>query len=71
MRLLTNNPRKLIGLEGYGLEIVERIPIVTGVCEYNINYLKAKKEKLGHLLELEEENGAEGISTTPGSKGEN
>jgi len=71
MRLLTNNPRKLIGLEGYGLEIVERIPIVTGVCEYNIDYLKAKKEKLGHLLELEEENGAEGISTTPGSKGEN
>jgi hypothetical protein len=41
------------------------------VCEYNIDYLKAKKEKLGHLLELEEENGAEGISATPGSKGEN
>ncbi|WP_456455803.1 bifunctional 3,4-dihydroxy-2-butanone-4-phosphate synthase/GTP cyclohydrolase II [Thermovibrio sp.] len=57
MRLMTNNPKKLIGLEGYGLEVVERVPLITGVCEYNINYLKTKKEKLGHLLNLEEENG--------------
>jgi 3,4-dihydroxy 2-butanone 4-phosphate synthase/GTP cyclohydrolase II len=70
MRLLTNNPRKLIGLEGYGLEIVERVPIVTGVCEYNIGYLKTKKEKLGHLLELEETNGKQGASGPGGDKGE-
>jgi len=55
MRLLTNNPRKLVGLEGYGLEIVERVPIEVGVCKYNIGYLRTKKEKLGHLLKLEEE----------------
>jgi 3,4-dihydroxy 2-butanone 4-phosphate synthase/GTP cyclohydrolase II len=55
MRLMTNNPKKLIGLEGYGLEIVERIPLEVGICEHNINYLKTKKEKLGHLLNLKEE----------------
>ncbi len=52
MRLMTNNPKKLIGLEGYGLEIVERIPIQVGVCEFNKEYLRTKKEKLGHMLEL-------------------
>ena len=57
MRLMTNNPKKLIGLEGYGLEIVERVPIVTGVCEYNVGYLQTKKEKLGHLINLEGSNG--------------
>ncbi len=70
MRLMTNNPRKLIGLEGYGLEIVERVPIVTGVCQYNIGYLKAKKEKLGHLLELEEENEKQEVSSSGRNKGE-
>jgi 3,4-dihydroxy 2-butanone 4-phosphate synthase/GTP cyclohydrolase II len=60
IRLLTNNPKKLIGLEGYGLEIVERVPIVTGVCEYNINYLKTKKEKLGHLIDVESLGGDDG-----------
>ena len=54
MRLMTNNPRKLIGLEGYGLEIVERVPIEVGICKYNFNYLKTKKEKLGHMLNLED-----------------
>ncbi len=53
IRLLTNNPKKLVGLEGYGLEIVERVPLVTGVCEYNVNYLKTKREKLGHLIDVE------------------
>jgi len=53
IRLLTNNPKKLIGLEGYGLEIVERVPIVVGVCDYNRDYLITKKEKMGHLIELE------------------
>jgi 3,4-dihydroxy 2-butanone 4-phosphate synthase/GTP cyclohydrolase II len=52
MRLMTNNPKKLIGLEGYGLEIVERVPIEVDACEYNFDYLKTKKEKLGHILNL-------------------
>jgi 3,4-dihydroxy 2-butanone 4-phosphate synthase/GTP cyclohydrolase II len=51
IRLLTNNPRKIIGLEGYGLEIIERVPIEMPATESNLRYLKAKQEKLGHLLE--------------------
>jgi 3,4-dihydroxy 2-butanone 4-phosphate synthase/GTP cyclohydrolase II len=51
IRLLTNNPRKIIGLEGYGLEIVERVPIEMPANMSNLKYLKAKQEKLGHLLE--------------------
>ena len=52
MRLLTNNPKKMIGLEGYGLEIVEQVPIVVEPNSTNIHYLMTKKEKLGHLLDL-------------------
>ncbi|MBS3818760.1 bifunctional 3,4-dihydroxy-2-butanone-4-phosphate synthase/GTP cyclohydrolase II [bacterium] len=52
LRLLTNNPRKFIGLEGYGLEIVERTPIEIPPNKDNMNYLKAKKEKMGHILEM-------------------
>ena len=51
MRLLTNNPAKRAGLEGYGLSIVERIPIETDPTPQNIGYLRAKREKLGHLLD--------------------
>ena len=50
MRLLTNNPRKLIGIEGYGLEVVEQVPIKIQPNRHNERYLQAKKEKLGHLL---------------------
>ncbi len=50
MRLLTNNPRKVVGLAGYGLDIVERVPLEVGRDEANVNYLRTKKEKLGHLL---------------------
>ena len=50
IRLLTNNPVKLIGLEGYSLEIVERIPLITGHCEHNKKYIMTKKEKMGHLF---------------------
>lgn len=49
--LLTNNPKKYTALEGYGLEILRRVPIQIPPTEYNRNYLKTKKEKLGHLLE--------------------
>ncbi|MCD6404300.1 MAG: bifunctional 3,4-dihydroxy-2-butanone-4-phosphate synthase/GTP cyclohydrolase II [Planctomycetes bacterium] len=51
IRLLTNNPRKLIGLGGYHLEIVERIPIQGPVTDHNRRYLETKARKLGHLLE--------------------
>jgi len=50
IKLLTNNPRKIIGLEGYGLEIVERVPIEVSPNPVNIGYLRTKKEKLGHDL---------------------
>ncbi len=52
LRLITNNPRKFIGLAGYGLEIVERVPIEIPPNKRNIKYLKAKKEKMGHILEM-------------------
>ncbi len=50
MRLLTNNPRKLVGLSGYGLEIVERVPIETSANEENRDYLRTKKTRMGHIL---------------------
>lgn len=54
MRLMTNNPRKIKGLEGYGLEVVERIPIQMELKEDNKSYLRTKKSKLGHLLSFED-----------------
>jgi 3,4-dihydroxy 2-butanone 4-phosphate synthase/GTP cyclohydrolase II len=51
MRLLTNNPVKRAGLEGYGLTIAERVPLETVPTAENIRYLTTKKEKMGHLLE--------------------
>jgi 3,4-dihydroxy 2-butanone 4-phosphate synthase/GTP cyclohydrolase II len=51
MRLITNNPKKIIGLEGYGLKVVDRVPIETTPHKKNIKYLKVKKKKLGHLLD--------------------
>jgi 3,4-dihydroxy 2-butanone 4-phosphate synthase/GTP cyclohydrolase II len=52
LRLITNNPRKFIGLAGYGLEIVDRVPIEIPPSKSNINYLKTKKEKMGHILDM-------------------
>jgi 3,4-dihydroxy 2-butanone 4-phosphate synthase / GTP cyclohydrolase II len=50
IRLLTNNPRKVVGLEGYGLEIVEQVPIRVKPNPHNARYLETKRKKLGHLL---------------------
>jgi 3,4-dihydroxy 2-butanone 4-phosphate synthase/GTP cyclohydrolase II len=51
IRLLTNNPRKVIGLDGYGLKIVERMPLQIPAGEHNAEYLRTKREKLGHILD--------------------
>ena len=50
IRLLTNNPRKVVGLEGHGLEIVERVGLVVQPGKHNTRYLQTKKCKMGHAL---------------------
>ncbi len=52
MRLMTNNPKKIIGLEGYGLEIIERVSIEIPPTQENQRYLRTKRDKLGHILEV-------------------
>jgi 3,4-dihydroxy 2-butanone 4-phosphate synthase/GTP cyclohydrolase II len=52
LRLLTNNPKKRAGLEGYGLEIVEQVPLEMKPNDKNLEYLRTKREKLGHILNL-------------------
>ncbi len=53
LRMMTNNPKKIIGLQGYGLEVVERVPIIIEANRKNIDYLRTKQEKMGHLLNLD------------------
>jgi 3,4-dihydroxy 2-butanone 4-phosphate synthase/GTP cyclohydrolase II len=52
MRLLTNNPKKIVGLEGYGIEVTKRVPIEIDPNENNIRYMKTKQKKMGHLLKI-------------------
>lgn len=52
MRLMTNNPTKIVGLEGYGLEVVEQVPLVVEPCSTNLRYLKTKQEKMGHTYDV-------------------
>jgi 3,4-dihydroxy 2-butanone 4-phosphate synthase/GTP cyclohydrolase II len=52
IRLLTNNPKKIVGLEGYGLEVVERVPLIVRPSKSNKKYLRTKKEKLGHEISV-------------------
>jgi 3,4-dihydroxy 2-butanone 4-phosphate synthase/GTP cyclohydrolase II len=54
MRLMTNNPRKMVGLEGYGLEVVDRVPIQIQPGKYNVEYLRTKHEKLGHFFDIDD-----------------
>ena len=54
IRLLTNNPKKVIGLESYGIEIVETVPLITPSTPHNIHYLETKQKKLGHILGIQE-----------------
>ena len=54
IRLMTNNPKKIIGLEGYGIEVVERVPIETKPLHENIEYLKTKAKRMGHLLSIKQ-----------------
>ncbi len=55
IRLLTNNPRKVIGLQGYGLDIVERVPLEMNPNSINERYLKTKRDKLGHFILVQNE----------------
>jgi 3,4-dihydroxy 2-butanone 4-phosphate synthase / GTP cyclohydrolase II len=57
IRLLTNNPKKVIGLEGYGLKVVETIPIIIPPNPHNRHYLETKQKKMGHILKLQETTG--------------
>ena len=50
LRTLTNNPKKYYGLAGYGLEVVEQVPLLIAATAHNERYLRAKRDKLGHLL---------------------
>jgi len=51
LRLMTNNPKKIYGLDGFGLEIVERVPIEIPADEHSRQYLQTKRDKMGHLLD--------------------
>jgi 3,4-dihydroxy 2-butanone 4-phosphate synthase/GTP cyclohydrolase II len=53
IRLLTNNPKKVVGVDGYGLRVVETLPLIVSPNPNNLRYLKTKQQKLGHILELE------------------
>ncbi len=68
MRLLTNNPKKIVGLEGYGLEVVERVPIEMAPTTRNRAYLATKRDKLGHLLTLAPAAPARAAARRPAAK---
>jgi 3,4-dihydroxy 2-butanone 4-phosphate synthase/GTP cyclohydrolase II len=65
IRLMTNNPRKVVGLEAYGLEIVERMPIIVPPNAVNMDYLATKRNKLGHLIDI---SGGTGETSTAGTQ---
>lgn len=64
LRLMTNNPAKRVGLKGYGLEIVDRVPLIIAANQNNLGYLRAKREKMGHLLDGANDESATGSGGT-------
>jgi 3,4-dihydroxy 2-butanone 4-phosphate synthase/GTP cyclohydrolase II len=68
MKLLTNNPKKIAGLHGYGLEVVDQIPLATPPNSSNLKYLQTKREKLGHIFEAFEDLGDAGAGRTQGGR---
>ena len=64
VRLLTNNPAKRLGLEGYGVEVLERVPLIVGENPANARYLATKREKMGHLLDPEDKDSAPAVART-------
>ena len=70
MRLLSNNPAKYGGLDGFGLQIVERVPLQTRPNPENLRYLTTKRDRMGHLLELPTEGGSGGLEPSPPENGE-
>jgi len=72
IRLLTNNPKKVIGLEGYGLKVVETVPIVVPPNPYNRRYLETKRKKLGHILDvLDADNVEDALKNIPKPESKN
>lgn len=67
MRLMTNNPKKIVGLSGYGLEIVERVPLELGLSKHNEKYMHTKKDKMGHILHFDEQDEAPPACSCSGS----
>ncbi len=63
MRLMTNNPKKYAALDGYGLEVVERVPLVEPATQYSERYLETKRDKLGHMLDCGEPSDRDGCET--------
>jgi 3,4-dihydroxy 2-butanone 4-phosphate synthase/GTP cyclohydrolase II len=54
MTILTNNPKKIVGLEGYGIEVVRRLPLEMAAGEENKGYLMCKRDRMGHLIEVDD-----------------
>jgi 3,4-dihydroxy 2-butanone 4-phosphate synthase / GTP cyclohydrolase II len=69
LRLMTNNPAKYGGLDGYGLRVVERVAMPTITTPENVHYLRTKRDRLGHLLELDEQSVSSIPSTPTGTTG--
>jgi 3,4-dihydroxy 2-butanone 4-phosphate synthase/GTP cyclohydrolase II len=70
IRLITNNPKKIIGIEGYGLTVTERVPTEVPATEQNIKYLETKRDKLGHLLQIKENGSTQILGVKDGTKKE-
>jgi 3,4-dihydroxy 2-butanone 4-phosphate synthase/GTP cyclohydrolase II len=56
IRMLTNNPKKVVGLEGYGIKVVETVPIIVEPNSFNRHYLETKQRKMGHILNVDKAN---------------